>query len=163
MAIYHITNWLEALPARKEAPAAAWSPSIPSLPGEDAFFFQKPIDNSRVIKAQNPHDHGVCWRDIVISSAAVWLGFGLLAPAAIERVATIQLTELRSSNDKIRREIQDAEAAIAELRSPERLKKLAEQHNFDLNTNPSDRLHLNPMGEGLEARNSIPSSIGAQE
>lgn len=136
---------MPAFMRRTEAPegfqnrkAAAWQAPVRAerdefelraLPQEDVFFYCKKIDNSRLVRDNDPKARGACWSAIGAACLGVALLTGVLAPSVASTLAGYKLESLRVEERKLIDERRTLELQEAELLSPERLEKLAkDQH-----------------------------------
>jgi|SRR5271157_2731391 len=117
--------------AARQAPARAERDPfrLRALPQEDVFLYCKKIDNSRLVRDNDPKARGACWSAIGAACLAVALLTGVLAPSVASTLAGYKLESLRAEERKLIDERRTLELQEAELLSPERLEKLAkDQH-----------------------------------
>ncbi|HEV2444916.1 MAG TPA: hypothetical protein VGS58_03305 [Candidatus Sulfopaludibacter sp.] len=101
-----------------------------ALPHEDVFFFSKKIDNSRLVRATDPKARGACWSAIGAACLAVGLLTGVLAPSVASTLAGYKLQSLRAEERRLIDERRTLELQEAELLSPARLEKLADDQHL---------------------------------
>jgi hypothetical protein len=111
------------------------------FPNDDVYLHVKRIDNSRVIRAEDPHTPRVCWKMIGGVSTAAVLLIGMLLPSGYRLMAGYQLEELRRERGLLARQISELETSEAKLLSPERLAELARLQDF-ADPDPSRIIHL---------------------
>ncbi len=128
-----------------------------ALPNDDIYLFSKRIDNSRIVRQQDPAARGECW-SVVAAAAIVLLLFGsVIAPHVGSVLAGYKLEALKQERQTLldqRRELAVREAALL---SPNRLHELAKEQNL---TNPAadQVIHLeNQAREGNFAKVQSPA------
>jgi hypothetical protein len=112
------------------------------FPLEDVFFYCKKIDNSRLVREDDPKAHGACWSAIGAAAAIVALLTGALVPSVANTVAGYKLEALRAEERKLMDERRTLDLEEARLLSPDRLEKLAQQHHLVTPAN-GQVFHLN--------------------
>lgn len=122
------------------------------FPNDDVHLHIKRIDNSRVIRADDPHTPRVCWKLIGGASTAAVLLIGLLLPSGYRLMAGYQLEELRREQDLLTRQMSELETSEARLLSPERLAELAKLQDF-VDPDPSRIIYFEgkPSGPAVQA------------
>jgi|SRR5579862_7999010 len=100
------------------------------LPHEDVFFYCKKIDNSRLVREFDPAGRGTCWRAIGVACLALGLLTGVAAPNVAGTVAGYRIQSLRAEQQRLADERRTLELQEAEMLSPQRLEKLAEDQNL---------------------------------
>lgn len=120
--------------SEERSPRRAQRPSecvVRTFPNEDILFWQKAeIDNTRVVRKDNPEAVQACLKFIGASAAFVVVVVGLLLPNAYSLIGGIQLEQLRQKNASLREERRRLEVEESRLTSPERIERLAAQYNF---------------------------------
>lgn len=134
--------------------AAAQLRKLPAFPGEQLYFEPKPIDNSMVVRAQDPGQQRSSWRaaGAVISCALIFTG--LLLPGAYRMVAGMQVHELRGEQDQLHREIAELRALEARHSNLKKLEEVAKNQDL-IDPAPNMVQHLTPKGS--YAMNGFPS------
>lgn len=134
--------------------AAASLRKLPAFPGEALYFEPKSIDNSMVVRAQDPGQQKSSWRaaGAVISGALIFTG--LLLPGAYRMVAGMQVHELRGEQDQLRREIAELLALEARHSNLKKLEEVAKNQDL-IDPAPNMVQHLTPKGS--YAMNGFPS------
>lgn len=127
---------------------------LPAFPGEDLFFEPKAIDNSMVVRADDPTQHKSSWRvaGAVVTGALIFTG--LLLPGAYRMVAGMQVHQLRDEQDQLRREIAELRALEARHTNLKTLEEVARTQDL-IDPAPNMVQHLTPKGS--YAMNSLPS------
>jgi hypothetical protein len=131
-----------------------------ALPNDDVYFFSKRIDNSRVVRQQDPSTGGECWSAVGAAAVVLMLGASVIAPHVGSVLAGYKLEALKQERQTLldqRRELDVREAALL---SPVRLHELAKAQNL---TSPaSDQIfHLeNQAREGSYAKVRNPAGPG---
>jgi len=100
------------------------------LPQEDVFFYCKKIDNSRLVREADPAARGACWSAIAMACVALALGTSIAAPRVTNILYGYKLESLRAEQQRLLDERRTLELQEAELLSPERLEKLAQNQNL---------------------------------
>jgi hypothetical protein len=118
-----------------------------ALPLEDVFFYSKYIDNSRLVREQDPQSGGRCWSAIGAACVALVLLTGVLAPKAAGTLAGYRLQGLRAQERRLLDQRRALELQEAELLSPQNLDQFAKQRDLAL-PGPGQVVHLEPKGEG---------------
>lgn len=134
-------SYAEAQAQYGAAPRRAATNRLRPFPNEDVHLHVKRIDNSRVIRADDPHTPRVCWRLIGGASASAVLLIGMLLPSGYRLMAGYQLEELRKENDRLSRQQSELETAEHKLLNPERLAELAKLQDF-VDPDPGRIVHL---------------------
>jgi hypothetical protein len=126
------TYYRPTLP-RDPAPSQEAGPDsfrLRPLPNEDIFFHVKPIDNSAVVRQEDPKTPRRCWRTIGLATAVSGLTIALLAPGAYGIIAGYELQALQERQQQLLRERRVLEAEESRLLSAERLQELASIQAF---------------------------------
>lgn len=132
-----------------------------AMPNDDIYFFSKAIDNSRVVRQQDPAARGECWSAVGAAAVLLMLGGSIIAPHVGSVLAGYKLEALKQEQQTLidqRRELEVKEAALL---SPGRLNDLARVRNL---TNPAadQIIHLeNQAREGDFARIEAPAGHAA--
>jgi len=138
-------------PARPEAvPDHAASCALRALPHDDVFFFCKKIDNSRLVREQDPKAGGACWHVIGAACLAVVSVAVVSAPKVTTTMEGYKLEALRSEEQRLLDERRAHDLQEAQLLSPERLEKLARGQNLVTPGN-NQVYHLETKPEGAVA------------
>ena len=106
------------------------SARVPAFANEDIYFFVKRIDNSRVVRADDPAAGSTCWKTIGSVVAAVVLLVGVLLPSAYGLLAGYQIQSLRREGQRLATEQASLELQEAALVSPQRMEELARIQQF---------------------------------
>jgi len=139
--------------AEQEVTAARTAPHtldastrLRAFANEDIFLFVKHIDNSRVVRAVDPHSGRQAWKAIGTMAAAVVLVVTVLMPSAYGTLAGYQIEKLRLEHDKLAAEYAQLEIKESALLSPERMRELARQQEF-VDPGPDHIVHLDKGGQ----------------
>jgi hypothetical protein len=108
------------------------------------------MDNSRLIREADPRAGNACWT--MIGAACVALAFlgGVLGPSVANTMAGYKLESLRVESQKLSNERRGLELVQAQLRSPERLDRLAQGQNL-VSPTANQIVHLDNNSEGKVA------------
>ena len=101
-----------------------------ALPHEDVFFYSKKIDNSRLVREEDPRGRGACWSAIGAACVVLTLITGVLAPSVAGTLAGYKLESLRAEQQRLLNERRFLDLQQAELLSPARLEELAKRQNL---------------------------------
>lgn len=144
-------GWAGAAP-HEGAGEKAGSYRLPPVPNQDIYFYRKPIDNSRVVRQDDPRARARCWRWIATATAATFLLAGVLWPTAYGMLAGYQIESLKAGQQTLQAELASLEAQEASLLSPDRLDEMALQQEL-IDPAPDQIVHLTPAPDGSLARN----------
>lgn len=127
---------------------------LPNFPGEELYFEAKPIDNSMVVRADDPNQHKSSWRVAGAVVAGALIFTGLLLPGAYRMVAGMHVHQLRDEQDQLRREIAELRALEARHTNLRKLEEVARNQDL-IDPAPNMVQHLTPKGS--YAMNEFPS------
>ncbi len=135
---------LVAVPAR--------APRLRPLPNEDVYFFSKRIDNSRIVREDNPQARGECWSAIGAGCAIVALVVSMLVPKLGGILIGYQIQALQQEHQRLLDERANLIVEEAALTSPDRLGQLAGSRGLSLvKPEPGQIVHLNSKADGALA------------
>ena len=100
------------------------------IANENLYHFVKKIDNSGVVREDDPRAGRACWKVIgtgVVSTLALLC---LMLPSVLGLLSGYQLQTLRDERQKLETAIAAAELEESRLLSPEQLDKVAKQHDY---------------------------------
>jgi hypothetical protein len=118
-----------------------------ALPQEDVFFYCKKIDNSRLVREHDPKAHGACWSAVGGAAVVLTLLGGVLAPSVASTLAGYKLEALRAEERRLLDERRELELQEAELLSPDRLERLAQQQHL-VTPSRGQVFHLDGKSDG---------------
>ncbi|HEX3746475.1 MAG TPA: hypothetical protein VHW09_21205 [Bryobacteraceae bacterium] len=121
-----------------------------TLPFEDVYFRPKKMDNSKLVREADPRAGGACWSVIGVAALMLAFGGGVLAPHVANTVAGYKLESLRAESQQLADERRTIELQEAELLSPERLDRLAQDRRL-VTPSASQVVHLENQGESKVA------------
>jgi len=101
-----------------------------ALPHDDVYFYSKRIDNSRLVREENPQARGACWSAIGAACVMLALLTTAFAPTAMTTLAGYKLEALHAEERRLMEERRNLDLQEAELLSPARLDQLARQNNL---------------------------------
>jgi hypothetical protein len=117
-----------------EAPSAVWTrtdvPRLRPLANEDVYLFVKRIDNSSVIRANDPVAQAARGKSMATGFAAAVLIIAGLVPTAYNITAGFTLQQLRQEQVQLERRRAILETEEAQLVNPERMRQLAKTLNM---------------------------------
>jgi hypothetical protein len=118
-----------------------------ALPHDDVYMYIKKIDNTRLVREADPRARGACWSAIGAACVLLVLLTGAFAPTAMTTLAGYKLEALHAEELRLIDEGRNLDLQEAELLSPARLDRLAEQNNLKKPSN-NQVIHLDkPAGE----------------
>lgn len=105
---------------------------IRSFPNEDVLLWSKPeIDNSRVVRQEDPDAVRDCWKSLSAAAAVVVVAVGLLLPKAYSLLSGMQIEQLRERNAALLEQRRLVVLEESRITSPERLEEMAVEFGFD--------------------------------
>lgn len=141
-------------PISEGAAGAAVRPNsylLRALPNEDIFFHAKRIDNSRLVREQDPRAKAECWSTIGAVCAVAAVLITSLVPNVAGITAGYQIQALRQERQHLLDERRSLDVQEAGLSGRQRLEQLARDQNMS-NPKPEQIVHLNPnSSEGTVA------------
>jgi cell division protein FtsL len=133
----------------RNAPAPRRVPALRPLPNEDVYFFSKRIDNSRVVRADNPQARNQCWSALGAGCAIAVMLISMLVPKLGTILLGYQIEALKIENQKLVDERANLQLVEARLTSRERLEELAASKQHQLVKPAAGQvIHLNPSADG---------------
>jgi hypothetical protein len=152
----------DAIAAGAERDAVVRAQSDPfrlrALPNDEIFFYAKRIDNSRVVRQQDPSARGECWSAVGAAAVVLMLGASVIAPHVGSVLAGYKLESLKQEHQTLLDQSRELAVREATLLSPNRLHELAKAQNL---TSPAadQIIHLeNQAREGSFASARAPLS-----
>lgn len=104
---------------------------VRSFPNEDVLFWSKPeIDNSRVVRQEDPQAVRDCWKSLSAAAAVVVVAVGLLLPKAYGLISGMELEHARERNAVLQEKRRLVKLEESRLTSPERLEQMALELGF---------------------------------
>ena len=100
------------------------------LPHEQLFLYVKRIDNTRLVREQDPKSRGACWSAIAAASVLAILFTSAFAPSVANTIACYKLEALKTEEGRLLEELRGLDLQEAELVSPARLERLAQQYTL---------------------------------
>ncbi len=127
-----ILGWTEAAEPESElTPQAQWSEPDPyrlrPLPCEDVYLYAKKIDNSRLVRENDPESNRRCLRAISASLMAAVIVILLMLPKGLGVAASCQIGSLEREHARLVSQRTALEADEARLLSPDRLSQMAKE------------------------------------
>jgi hypothetical protein len=101
-----------------------------ALPHEHLFLYNKRIDNSRLVREEDPKTRGACWSAIGAACVLAILLTSAFAPSVATTIAGYKLEALKIEERRLLDERRALELQEAVLLSPARLDQLALQNNL---------------------------------
>ena len=126
---------------------------VRALPNEDIYFHRKAIDNTRVVRQQDPGVRTRCWRRIALAATGTAALAVILWPNVQGTLTGYEIAELKEEQGTLQRKLASLKAEEARLLGPARLQDLAVDLEF---TSPdtSQVVFLTPDSEGALALNT---------
>ena len=121
------------------------------VPNENIYFYGKTIDNSRVVRERDPKARGNQFRLMAATLGGAALLIAVLLPSAYTFIAGHELQDLQQKRDQLLAQRRHLEVEEAQLLTPARLEKYAENQKL---SDPGNKIVYLP-GEktGTEASN----------
>ncbi|MCZ2155666.1 MAG: hypothetical protein LC114_17500 [Bryobacterales bacterium] len=134
--------------AAHEGPRNTWRDrtgvfKLRSIPNEDVYFFCPPIDNSRLVKADDPAERRRAAGMTAVSVTVVVAVLLLLSPRLLNLFAGVQIHRLEEDRRKLIVEHDVLEFEESRLMDPKRMKAIAREHNL-VEPSPQQVHYLNP-------------------
>jgi len=101
-----------------------------ALPHDDVYFYCKRIDNSRLVREDDPKSRGACWSAIGAACLMLALLTGAFAPTAMTTLAGYKLEALHGEERRLLEEGRNLDLQEAELLSPANLDQWAKDKNL---------------------------------
>ncbi|HKA01900.1 MAG TPA: hypothetical protein VKE70_35560 [Candidatus Solibacter sp.] len=101
-----------------------------ALPHDDVYFYCKRIDNSRLVREDDPKSRGACWSAIGAACLMLALLTGAFAPTAMTTLAGYKLEALHGEERRLLEEGRNLDLQEAELLSPANLDQWARDKNL---------------------------------
>ena len=122
------------------------------MPNEDIHVFVKKIDNTRVVREQDPKANASAWRTISMAGIFALMVVGLFVPIANSYLAGYTVTEIEKQNSQLQSQLVRLSVREAELTSVEALARAAKNQRF-LDPSPETMVVLNETRSGAVALN----------
>ncbi len=116
--------------AGRATPARMSEFTLRAVPFEDIYLHAKEINNSRLVRQENPRTAGECWSTIGAVSAVAIVLITALAPSVLGVVSGYQLEALKVEQARLLNEQRVLEVEESALLSTERLEQLAKQQQM---------------------------------
>ena len=141
-----------ATPPRNTGGDSADADLLRQLPNETIYFYQKTIDNSGVVRQDDPKARARCWRRVALTTAGTLVLAAFLWPNVYSILAGYRIESLKQDQARLIAQRASLEVQEARLLSPERLQELAPNLEF-LDPGPGQVVYLNPKPDGSLAWN----------
>lgn len=122
------------------------------MPNEDIHVFVKKIDNTRVVREQDPKANASAWKTISVACLFAMLVVGLIVPIANSYLAGYTVTEIEKQNGQLQSQLARLSVREAELTSVEALARAAKNQKY-LDPSPETMVVLNEPRSGAVALN----------
>jgi cell division protein FtsL len=123
----------------RPSPARMGEFALRAVPFEDIYLHAKEINNSRLVRQENPRTAGECWSTIGAVSAVAIVLITALAPSLLGVVSGYQVQALKQEQQRLMNEQRVLEVEESALLSTERLEHLARQQ--DMITPAADQVY----------------------
>jgi hypothetical protein len=151
-----------ATPSAKPNPARPTSASaaapvriaLPAYPGEALYLEPKFIDNSQVVRADNPSSSRSAWRAAFAVVTVSAISAGLMLPSAFQVITGQRIVAARAEGKQLRAEIAEYQALIAKHSGRQHLEEYAKQQDL-LTPSLMNVQHITPKGS--YAQNGFPA------
>jgi len=122
------------------------------MPNEEIHVFVKKIDNTRVVREQDPKANASAWRTISMAGIFALVVVGLIVPIANSYLAGYTVTEIEKQNSQLQSQLARLSVREAELTSVEALARAAKNQKY-LDPTPETLVVLNETRSGAVALN----------
>ncbi|MBI2685350.1 MAG: hypothetical protein HYX27_03465 [Acidobacteria bacterium] len=112
------------------------------MPNEDIHVFVKKIDNTRVVREQDPKANASAWKTISVACLFALLVVGLIVPIANSYLAGYAVTEIEKQNSQLQSQLARLSVRESELTSLEALARAAKNQKY-LDPTPESMVVLN--------------------
>lgn len=150
--------WLFEKKASRSASAPSRSRKVQDqyylrpMPNEDIHVFVKKIDNTRVVREQDPQANASAWKTISMTCLAALIVVGMIVPIANSYLAGYAVTEMEKQNSQMKAQLARLSVRESELTSVEALARAAKNQTF-LDPSPETMVVLNETRTGAVALN----------
>lgn len=122
------------------------------MPNEDIHVFVKKIDNTRVVREQDPKANASAWRTISMAGIFALVVVGLIVPIANSYLAGYTVAEIEKQNSQLESQLARLSVREAELTSVDALARAAKNQKY-LDPAPETMVVLNETRSGAVALN----------
>jgi uncharacterized membrane protein len=122
------------------------------MPNEDIHVFVKKIDNTRVVREQDPKANASAWKTISVAGIFALMVVGLIVPIANSYLAGYTVAEIEKQNSQLQSQLSRMTVRESELTSLEALARAAKNQKF-LDPTPESMVVLNETRSGAVALN----------
>jgi len=122
------------------------------MPNEDIHVFVKKIDNTRVVREQDPKANASAWQTISMAGIFAMAVVGLIVPIANSYLAGYTVTEIEKQNNQLEAQLARLSVREAELTSVEALARAAKNQKY-LDPSPETMVVINETRSGDVALN----------
>ncbi len=122
------------------------------MPNEDIHVFVKKIDNTRVVREQDPKANASAWKTISVATMFALLVVGLIVPIANSYLAGYTVAEIEKQNNQLAAQVARYSVRESELTSLEALARAAKNQKF-IDPTPESMVVLNDTRTGTVALN----------
>jgi uncharacterized membrane protein len=122
------------------------------MPNEDIHVFVKKIDNTRVVREQDPKANASAWKTISVATMFALLVVGLIVPIANSYLAGYTVAEIEKQNSQLAAQVARYSVRESELTSLEALARAAKNQKF-IDPTPESMVVLNDTRTGTVALN----------
>jgi cell division protein FtsL len=116
--------------ARQPAPVRRSEYALRAVPFEDIYLHAKEINNSRLVRQENPRTANECWSTIGAVSAVAIVLITALAPSLLGVVSGYQIQALKLEQQRLLNEQRILAVEESALLSTERLEQLARKQDM---------------------------------
>jgi len=131
---------------------AANSFQLRPMPNEDIHVFVKKIDNTRVVREQDPKINASAWKTISMACLFAMIVVGLIVPIANSYLAGYTVTEIEKQNNQLESQLARLTVREGELTSVDALARAAKNQKY-LDPSPETMVVLNEPRTGAVALN----------
>jgi hypothetical protein len=122
------------------------------IPNEDVYFYSKNIDNSRLVREEDPEAAKRAWKMIGGATALSILAILLSLPSLMNVMAGMQIHALQNEQKALLGRHDAIELEEAKFMNPSRMKQYAKEQGL-VDPAPGQVIYLNPQEDrALEAK-----------
>lgn len=138
--------------AQSRTQSAAGRYHLRPMPNEDIHVFVKKIDNTRVVREQDPKANVSAWKTISVACLGALMVVGLIVPIANSYLAGYTVAEIEKQNSQMESQLARLRVRESQLTSLEALARAAKNQKF-IDPTPESMVVLNNTRTGAVALN----------
>ena len=115
-------------PSRNQSEAGRYQ--LRAMPNEGIHVFVKKIDNSRVVREEDPKANSSAWKTLSTAGVFAFIVVCLIVPGATSYLAGYTVTEMEKQNSQLEAQLARLSVREAELTSVEALARAAKNQKY---------------------------------